>query len=1022
MITLNNSDKIIELLVNDNSYSYEAVMGEDTLTLYFSHPGYIDIPVGSWCDYCGKRYSLKKDGNFKKNGERNYEYTLVLETSKADTQLWKVRNTVDNRIKFSLTAKPQEHLQLLVDNLNRRSSGWVVGEYIEGTEKTVNYNHTSILDGLNQLAQTYETEWQITEAVIEGVHTKSIHLRKVEYNKENPLALSYGKGHGFKVGVGRESGEIPPEIILVETTDKNIDYSKYGAKELLLPKSQKLEYEGRVYTTDEGGTCVMRDDKDLSTAKEDSLDCTEIYPSREGIIDEVVVVDKEKNFYDFIDKDIPTVLNFEECLIEGQNMTVVFQTGMLAGKEFEVKYYHEAKNDKRARRFEVVSQEIDGITMPDGKTWMPKEGDKYVVFGIQLPDAYICDNDTKTGASWDAFRQAAKYLYEHEDKKFTFTGTLDGIWAKKRWLQIGSKIVLGGFVNFTDTQFHPDGSLIRITGIKRYVNNPYSPEIELSNSPVGTSITSDLNKIETNEVIVEDKHKEAMQYTKRRFRDAKETMEMLADALLTNFTESINPIAVATMQMLIGDESLQFRFVNSKANPVKVVHNITYDASKKMLNVPAGIIQHMTLGINEVSSKHEYKFWDMKYASFTPEESDKKYYLYAKCSKSNQSGEFILSKTAIEMNQVDDYYHFLVGVLNSESNEKRSFSTLYGFTEILPGQITTDIIRSADGNTYFDLANNEIGGRIVFSSSNGNKKTIQDLESDAANDATTKANAAKVEAINDAAGKYDNTKTVINGGVVTSGTIQLAGDDSHIKAGITGEGIAEDSVRIWAGASKGSRENAPFRVLQSGKMIGTDVDLSGRIESTSGKIGAFNISDGLLSSGTMRLHSDHINFIGEGIQAGFGINTAPATLGYNIPMWIKNGSVSDTCVACSLSATGATEKYKNIALQVTSGRADIPGVLRGMLINVRDNQYVVDYEYGDWSEGHHIKVDNGTILVNHYLGHSRYFVVGNVYGDSLRSVVFKDITSDSFRIQIFNTDGDSRLSTPVSFVMIGDNR
>ena len=973
MITLYNGKEKIDLLVNDNSYSYEAIMGEDTLTLYFSHPGYIDVPVGSWCDYCGKRYSLKKDGNFKKNGERNYEYTLVLETSKADTQLWKVRNAVDNRIKFSYTAKPQEHLQLLVDNLNRRSSGWRVGEYIEGTEKTINYNHTSILDGLNQLAQAYETEWQITEAVIEGIHTKSIHLRKVEYNKENPLALSYGKGHGFKVGVGRESGEIPPEIILVETTDKNIDYSKYGAKELLLPKSQKLEYEGRTYVTDKDGTCVMRDDKNLSTAKEDSLDCTEIYPSREGIIGEVVVVDKEKNFYDFIDKDIPAALNFEECLIEGQNMTVVFQTGMLAGKKFEVKYYHEPKNDKKARRFEIVSQEIDGITMPDGKTWMPKVGDKYAVFGIQLPEAYICDNDTKTGASWDVFRQAAKYLYEHEDKKFTFTGTLDGIWAKKRWLQVGDKIVLGGFVNFTDTQFHPDGSLIRITGIKRYVNNPYSPEIELSNSPVGTSITSDLNKIETNEVVVEDKHKEAMQFTRRRFRDAKETMGMLADALLANFTESINPITVATMQMLVGDESLQFRFVNSKTNPVKVVHNITYDASKKMLNVPAGIIQHMTLGIKEVSSKHEYKFWDMQYASFTPKESDEKYYLYAKCSKSSQSGEFLLSETAIGMEQIEGFYHFLVGVLNSESNEGRSFATLYGFTEILPGQITTDIIRSADGNTYFDLAGNTIAGRIKF----------------------------------------------LDG--LISGLVGI-GNDNGINAGMSGEGNSNSDVRIWAGASKESRENAPFRVLQSGKMIGTDVDLSGKIESTSGKIGAFNISDGLLSSGTMSLHSDHIYFIGEGILAGFGINTAPATLGYNIPMWIKNGSVSDTCVACSLSATGATEKYKNIALQVTSGRADIPGVLRGMLINVRDNQYVVDYEYGDWSEGYKIKADNGTILVNHYLGHSRYFVVGNVYGDSLRSVVFKDITSNSFRIQIFNTDGDSRLSTPVSFAMIGDNR
>ena len=51
---------------------------------------------------------------------------------------------------------------------------------------------------------------------------------------------------------------------------------------------------------------------------------------------------------------------------------------------------------------------------------------------------------------------------------------------------------------------------------------------------------------------------------------------MLEDALLDNFTNSINPIAIQTMQMLVGDESLQFRFVNSKTNPVGVgaQHNL----------------------------------------------------------------------------------------------------------------------------------------------------------------------------------------------------------------------------------------------------------------------------------------------------------------------------------------------------------------------------------------------------------------------------------------------------------------
>ena len=74
MISLYNSDKEIKIEVKDESYSYEAIMGEDSLTLYFSHPGYLEVPVGSWCDFYGKRYFLKKDSNFKKNGERNFEY------------------------------------------------------------------------------------------------------------------------------------------------------------------------------------------------------------------------------------------------------------------------------------------------------------------------------------------------------------------------------------------------------------------------------------------------------------------------------------------------------------------------------------------------------------------------------------------------------------------------------------------------------------------------------------------------------------------------------------------------------------------------------------------------------------------------------------------------------------------------------------------------------------------------------------------------------------------------------------
>ena len=66
---------------------------------------------------------------------------------------------------------------------------------------------------------------------------------------------------------------------------------------------------------------------------------------------------------------------------------------------------------------------------------------------------------------------------------------------------------------------------------------------------------------------------------------------------------------------------------------------------------------------------------------------------------------------------------------------------------------------------------------------------------------------------------YDNTQTVIDGGMVTSGTVQLAGDASTILAGITGQGTAATSVRIWSGASFANRATASFRVLQSGDVF-----------------------------------------------------------------------------------------------------------------------------------------------------------------------------------------------------------
>lgn len=593
------------------------------------------------------------------------------------------------------------------------------GTVIEAPEKLLSFNHEKCWAVLGRLAEEFDTEFEIVG--------KTINLRKVEYYRDAPLKLSYGKGNGFLPGVGRanQGNNLPVEILYVQGGERNIDYSVYGSQTLLLPKSQELEYQGRRYKTDKDGMYVTRADRPLSSYNEDSYDASDIYPSRVGTVSETDTEPGEDTdgndvtFYNFYDSSVPANLNFEDCLIAGQTMTVIFQTGRLAGREFDVKYVHDG------RKFEIVSSEQDGMTLPNASLY-PEVGDKYAVFNISLPAAYVCDNATKTGASWDMFREAVRYLYEREERQFTFIGELDGIWAKKNWLAIGAKLVPGGYVDFSDPQFQPDGILIRITGVRDHINRPHSPELELSNTPVGGFLSDELGKLESEEVVNDKRYKEALQFTKRRYRDAIEAQEML-EVAFDNYSKGIDPIWVRTMSLLVGDESLQFRFVNSKTAPVTVMPDFRYDDNTGVFTAPALILQHMTLGISDIKESHkpsEYQYWDMG-AYTSPYLGDYgKLYLYAKCGKSGGKGTFEMSGSPHKFEE-DGYYYFLTGLLGSQFDGARSFVTVYGFTEILPGRVTVDRIVSTDGNTYFILnkgdGSGEFHGRMVFTAGSGLK-------------------------------------------------------------------------------------------------------------------------------------------------------------------------------------------------------------------------------------------------------------------------------------------------------------
>ena len=713
----------IDVLPTDESYRYRSIMGEHTLTLYFALPSYTDIPTGAWCEFANERYTLNQPAKIVKHNTRHFEYTLTMDSEGVNIKNYKFRNPNDKTLKFPFTASPRYHIQILVDCLNMIDSGWQVGNCIEASEKLVSYNHNNCLEALEMIAKAFETEYEIIG--------KTIHLHKVEYFKNNPLPLQYGKGKGFKTGVSRTTEQSRITRLYVQGGERNIDRSKYGNKELLLPKSQEYTYEGVTFLSDDKGLSIaIKNAQNNGFINEQSLDLSHIYPKRKGTITEVFEVNRDKHFYDFTDTSIPEALNFADLQIKGEKMLIYFESGMLSGREFEIsRYEHSSGYNHSARRFEIVPKEEDGTTMPND-IFKPAIGDEYSVYNMQMPNAYICDDNTKTGASWEMMKEACKYLYENRADMFTFTGDLDGIWAKKNWANVGGRLKMGGYINFSDTEFQRTPVAIRIVGLKEYVNNPYSPQIELSNKVQGHSFVSEMRKLQNQEVYFGELNKRTQSLTKRSWRDAQETIKQIEEAF-PEYTKSIVPATVQTMMALIGNKSTQFDFVVSKTNPVKTPHTLYFDKNSKQINAGSGWLKHFTLGTTDINPNRDansYKYWNIPaFVSGRLDDKAKTYYLYIKASKTAEMGEFILSENKIDIEQEAGFYHFLYATVNSEYEGERGIAKLNGFTEITGGQIKTDKITSGNGEQYIHLFDDHIEIKANLKITDGNKAEIKQL-------------------------------------------------------------------------------------------------------------------------------------------------------------------------------------------------------------------------------------------------------------------------------------------------------
>lgn len=729
------SGETLEVQPAQGSRAVEQLLQPAFVEAQFALARWVEVPVGAWVELEGRRYTLYAPAAATRDGATLYDYRARFESDARALEAIVTLNPVDGRAAFPLTASPAEHAGLVVENMNARGGGgWRLGGCVEGAPKEISYDGTPCLAALGRIAEAFGTEWNCDGKVIT--------IGRVGHGAEDPAPLRYGEGlkPGLQRTVHSEDGN-PVGRLFVQGGERNVSFPDYGKKRLHLPKAKTISFDGLHfegeagfaaaravrYTTDAAGASVARADALPGvTYREATLALEECYPRREGTVTGV-----SADGLDFMDSTIPNDLNYRDARIGGEKATIIFQSGMLAGREFDIVQTETdlMGYDHGARRFQLVPQDEDGVSMPGG-VFVPRVGDRYAVFHINMPARYVQD------AEEEMLRGAVRYLHPRAGHRFTVRAELDAAWARARWATLGGRLGLGGYVAIEDRElFGASGegrAVLRVVEVSRPLGDPHAPTLTLSNEPAAGGIFTQLARAKAQEQVVATRHAEAVRYTRRTFRQAKEGLKQLEEVAkrVDDFKESIKPATVTTMGALVGSEATNFTFVNRV--------EFTWEGAGKRLRARAVdggamVLEHATLG-GEPQGRGTIgttgataRRWNLyAFVSGALTAARKPYFLYAECpsGEGKTDGRFAISETARPLRE-GDRYNLLCALVSSEDGlGHRSVQPVFGVTEVTPGMVRTSRIVSRGGETYFDLEHGEIGGNIRFTIPEAKEPTV----------------------------------------------------------------------------------------------------------------------------------------------------------------------------------------------------------------------------------------------------------------------------------------------------------
>lgn len=459
---------------NSSSSVTEEIGGECSVSASFTHTEYVPLDVDDYIEVEGVRYKVKSRYRPKQKNTQTYEYSVKFYAPIHDAEdtlmLFQEGGTTSE---FSYDGGPREHLQLWIDNMNRRAGGnlWSIGTVITAENKVIDYRNVKCWDaafGSNGIAATFGTEMWADGYVI--------NLCKAERGE----VVELGYLQGLTNLAQEDNGEVKffTRLFPLGCT-RNIDATKYGYSRLQLP-SREIYVDKNV---------------DLYGVKEETEEAAfaEIYPQYVGTVSSVRTEDKTseegRKYTVYYFKDNGMNWNPKDYEIPDLDYMLQFQTGELAGRGTDGSF--QAAWHEDTRKWEIINVYPDDTTQIPGGVIVPNPGDKYIPWNFSMPQEYITEAEQAYKLAVDDFLNT----YSFDPNKYTGTTDRNYIENNNTPLRIGWNVRLLSEQYFGSTGGYKD---TRITKVQRKLNDLCQATITCSDE-VGSgwksSVDNSLNSL-----------------------------------------------------------------------------------------------------------------------------------------------------------------------------------------------------------------------------------------------------------------------------------------------------------------------------------------------------------------------------------------------------------------------------------------------------------------------------------------------------------------------------------------------